>query len=291
MKGSKTFLYHAAAIFTIIVWGTTMVSSKVLLREGLSPTEIMLLRFSMAYVCLWIFYPKWHAIKSFREELLFLGLGVSSGSLYFFFENTALVYTTATNVSLICALIPILTAIIIYLTFREKALSKRFWAGSSLAVAGTVLVVMNGDFAFGFNPFGDFLALLSIVCWAIYGALVKMLKGHYNTLFVTRKIFFYGIVTLLPYFLYEPFNVSLAILTKPVVISNLCFLGVIASSLCYFLWTLSLRNIGAVKTNNYVYFSPLVTIITAHYVLSEAITVWVVCGTILIFSGLLIARK
>jgi len=266
-----------------------MVSTKVLLHAGLSPEEIMLIRFVMAYLFLWALYPRFHSIKSWRDELIFFGLGITSGSLYFYFENTALVYTSATNVSLICALIPLMTACFAYLAFREQPLTVRFCLGSVASVAGAVLVVLNGNFDFNINPAGDFLALMSIVCWSVYSVLVRFLKGDYSSLLVTRKIFFYSILSLSPYFLFHPFDVPLAILLKPVIAANLCFLGLVASSLCYFLWTLSLRHIGVTKTNHYIYFSPLITILTAHYVLSEQITVYVICGTILILSGLWIA--
>ena len=289
MSDKKTFLYHIAALFTIIVWGITMVSTKVLLHEGLSPEEIMIIRFVMAYLLLWIFYPRTHRIKSWRDEFIFVGMGITSGSLYFFFENTALVYTSATNASLICALIPLLTAIFSYIKFKEKKLSKRFWIGSTLSISGAALVVLNGNFLLNINPLGDLLAFMGIVSWSVYGVLIKMLRGNYNSLYITRKIFLYGILTISPYFLFVPFDVSTEVLIKPAVIVNLCFLGLIASSLCYFLWTLSLRQLGVVKTNNYIYFSPLVTIITANIVLSEQITVFVACGTALIIGGLLIA--
>ena len=291
MNDKKTFLYHFAALFTIVVWGITMVSTKVLLHEGLSPEEIMIIRFVMAYLLLWIFYPRTHKIRSWRDEFIFIGMGITSGSLYFFFENTALVYTSATNASLICALIPLLTAILSYIALKEKKLSKRFWTGSTLSITGAALVVLNGNFSFGINPLGDFLAFMGIVSWSVYGVLVKMLKGNYNTLYITRKIFLYGIFTISPYFLFVPFDVSIETLLKPAVVGNLCFLGLIASSLCYFFWTLSLRWLGVVKTNNYIYFTPLITIITANIVLDEQVTIFVVCGTVLIIGGLLIASR
>lgn len=291
MERQHTAIYHIAAIFTVIVWGTTMVSTKVLLHEGLSPAEIMILRFVMAYLVLWVLYPRFHRVKSWRDESIFIGMGITSGSMYFFFENTALVYTSATNVSLISALIPLITAILAYLIFREQPLSRYFWIGSAISVLGASFIILNGSFSLNFNPIGDFLALMGVFSWALYGILVRSMKRHYHSLFVTRKIFLYGTLTILPYFLYHPFDVPLQTLTKPVVIANLCFLGLIASSVCFFLWTISLSKLGVVKTNNYIYFSPLVTVITAYYVLSEQITLYVTCGTLLIISGLWIAIK
>lgn len=267
-----------------------MVSTKVLLNEGLSPEEIMLVRFVMAYVFLWALYPRTHKIKSWRDELILFGMGITSGSLYFFFENTALVYTSATNVAIIGALIPLLTALLTYSVFREDPLTRLFWTGTAISVTGAALVVLNGNFSLEINPLGDFLALMGIVSWSIYGVLSKLLRGQYASLFITRKIFFYGTLTILPYFLFQPFDVPLQTLLKPTVLWNLIFLGFIASSMCFFLWTFSLKRLGVIKTNNYIYFSPLITILTAHVVLNEPVTVYVVSGTALIIGGLWITN-
>ena len=289
MEKQNTVVFHLIALFVIIVWGTTMVSTKMLLREGLSPKEIMLIRFCIAYVFLWVLYPRMHKVRSWRDELILFGMGITSGSMYFLFENTALVYTSVTNVAIIGALIPLLTALLTHFVFRESRLTRLFWAGTVISVAGTALVILNGNFSLEINPKGDFLALISIIIWSFYGVLSKCLKGEYSSLFITRNIFFYGILTLLPYFLFEPFAVSLQTLLKPSVLWNLVFLGFIASSMCYFLWTFSLKKLGVVKTNNYIYFSPLITILTAHVVLGEPITVYVAGGTALIICGLWIA--
>jgi drug/metabolite transporter (DMT)-like permease len=288
---SKRLLYHLGAAFTSLIWGTTMVSTKVLLNEGLLPVEIMLVRFITAYLFLWLLYPRWQRVASWREELLFAALGVASGSLYFILENTALVYTTATNVSLICALIPLLTALFVHLALHDSKLGKWYCIGSAVSVTGAVLVILNGHFSLKIYPFGDFLAFLSIVSWALYGLLLRLLKGNYNSLFITRRIFLYSIITLLPYFIFHPFNVPVSTLSKPVVALNLAFLGLIASSLCYYLWTLCMRQLGVKQTNNYIYFNPLVTIITAHFILAEQIAGFVIFGAALIISGLIIAKK
>jgi drug/metabolite transporter (DMT)-like permease len=290
MERQNAAFFHAMALLTIIIWGTTMVSTKVLLREGLSPEEIMLIRFCIAYIFLWILYPRTHRAKSLRDELIFFGMGITAGSMYFFFENTALVYTSATNVAIIGALIPLLTAVFTRIVFRENSLTRLFWTGSAISIAGAVMVILNGRFTLEVSPLGDFLALMGIISWSAYGVLSKYLKGRYSSLFITRNIFFYGILTILPWFIFEPFHVPLKTLLTPSVLWNLVFLGFVASSVCFFLWTLSLKKLGVVKTNSYIYFSPLITIVTARVVLNERITVYVVCGTALIICGLLTAN-
>ena len=275
---------------TTFIWGTTMVSSKILLQEGLSPAEILSCRFTLGYLFLWILYPRTHRIRSWRDELVFVGMGVCGGSLYFLTENTALAYTQATNVSLICAMVPLITAILSFFVLKEK-LSRRFWVGSLIACMGVSMVILNGSFVLKLSPLGDLLALSAICCWAVYCILVKQLKSNYNSLYVIRNVFFYGLLTLAPYFLYEPFDVPLEAFQRPVVWTNLLFLGLIASSLCYVMWNMSMSELGVIKTNTYLYFTPLVTMATASFFISEQITVFILMGAALILFGLWVANR
>jgi len=286
----KRYIYHIMAGVTTVIWGTTMISSKILLEEGLSPAQILFCRFLLGYIFLWILYPRTHRIRSLRDELLFVGMGILGGSLYFLTENTALVYTQATNVSLICALVPLITAILSYLILKEK-LSGRFWIGSLIACIGVSFVILNGNFILKLSPLGDLLAFSAVCSWSAYCILVKKLHYKYNTLFVTRNLFFYGLLTLAPYFLYEPFNVPVEVFQRPTVWGNLLFLGLIASSLCYVMWNSAMHELGVIKTNTYLYFMPLVTIITAMIFISEQITAFIIIGAILIILGLWIASQ
>ena len=153
---------------TSIVWGTTLVSSKVLLHYGLTPAQIMLYRFIIAYLFLWILYPRTHRIKSVKDELSFLSIGFFGGTLYFLLENTALEYTQATNVGLICATVPLLTAMLAHLFMKGVRLSRYILAGSILSLAGVALVVFNGNFILKLNPLGDLLTFGAAFSWAVY---------------------------------------------------------------------------------------------------------------------------
>jgi len=101
--------YHLVAFLVVAIWGSTFVFTKLLLQEGLSPAQIFTLRFLVAYVLLAGYYLLTHrSSHSFRlfadtvkDELLLLALGISGGSVYFLAENAAMLYTTATNTSLI----------------------------------------------------------------------------------------------------------------------------------------------------------------------------------------------
>ena len=292
MRQKNSYKYHLAALFTVSVWGATFVSTKTLIAHGIAPAEIFLLRFVMAYLALWPFMRSrrlW--ASSWRDEVILAVLGITGGSLYFLTENIALEYAPASNVSLIVCTAPLWTALVMRLCDRSERMSRRQWAGSIVALVGMVLVVLNGHFVLKLSPKGDLLAFGAALLWTLYSLIIKPISGRYSNLFITRKIFFYGILTILPWFLYKPFSVEVATLLKPVVWGNLLFLGLIASMLCYLLWNAVLHRLGTVRATNYIYINPLVTIITAAACINERITLPALIGAGFIIVGMWHAER
>lgn len=226
-----------------------------------------------------------------RDELLLAAAGLTGGSLYFLTENIALEYAPASNVSLIVCTAPVWTALLLSLVYRNERMTRRQTAGCALAFVGVVLVVLNGRFVLHLSPRGDLLALSAALLWMLYSLVIKRLGDHLPVAYVTRKVFFYGIVTILPWFAWEPFDLPAATLRHPAVWGNLLFLGVVASLLCYVLWNAAMTRLGAVRTTNYIYLNPLVTMLTAALVIDERITPAALCGAALILSGMWLAER
>lgn len=279
------------AILTSAIWGTTFISSKLLLQEGLSPAAIMILRFVLAYVLMLPFVRgKWFC-RSLKDELLMVLLGISGGSLYFLLENTALVYTQASNVAIIIAATPLLTMLTVNLLDRGKGASKRLYGYSLMSLAGVALVILNGNFVLKLNPIGDLLTFGAVVTWVIYSIIIAKVQERYSSWMITRKIFFYGVVTLLPYFLIEPWDVTWEMVSRPMVWGNIAYLGVLASLGCYMTWNIVIKRLGAVDATNYLYINPIVAMITANLLLGERITPLAIAGTALILVGVYLAEK
>lgn len=279
------------AIITSAIWGTTFISSKLLLQEGLSPAAIMILRFVLAYVLMLPFVKgKWFC-KSVKDELLMVLLGISGGSLYFLLENTALVYTQASNVAIIIAATPLLTMLTVNLLDRGKGASKRLYGYSLMSLAGVALVILNGNFVLKLNPIGDLLTFGAVVTWVIYSIIIAKVQERYSSWMITRKIFFYGVVTLLPYFLIEPWDVTWEMMSRPMVWGNIAYLGVLASLGCYMTWNIVIKRLGAVDATNYLYINPIVAMITANLLLGERITPLAIAGTALILVGVYLAER
>ena len=294
----KKGMGHFMAFVTVAIWGSTFVFTKMLLLNGLSPAQIFTLRFLIAYVLLLAFELATRrqsfrlVSRSWRDELLMLLLGVSGGSLYFLTENAAMLYTTATNTSLIVCSCPLFAMLLIALVYRN---SERFTGvqvvGSLLACLGMAVVVMNGHFVLHLSPKGDMLAFGACLCWAVYSLLMKAVTERYSTFFITRKVFFYGLLTILPYYVVFPGFPSMEVIFSRGVIWNLLFLSVVASMICFLVWNWVIRRLGAVIATNWVYFNPITTILFAWWLLHEQITPWFLLGTALILTGMFLCEK
>ena len=153
------------------------------------------------------------------------------------------------------------------------------------------LVIFNGSFILKLNPLGDFLALVAAGSWAVYSLVMRGMTSRYNATFLTRKVFFYGILTILPAFIITPWQFPLGKLAEPVIWMNLLFLGVIAALICFVLWSIVIRELGALTSANYIYLSPVTTMIASAIFLQEPVTWMSILGSALILSGLFIASK
>lgn len=278
MHTTKNYIYHLIAILTVGIWGLTFISTKVLIEHGLSPQEIFLLRFLMAYLGIWFISPRKLFADNWKDELWLLWGGVTGGSFYFFTENTALEITLATNVAFIVCTAPLLTTILSLLIYKKEKATAGLVGGSLLALVGVALVVYNGHFILKISPLGDFLTLLAAFSWAFYSLIMKKMSGRYRTTFITRKIFFYGILTILPAFILHPWQFSLSGLWQPAVWMNLLFLGVLASLVCFVVWNIILKQLGTVRASNYIYLNPLFTLIGSAVLLDEQFTVMSLMG-------------
>ena len=290
-KTNNNIFYHLVAFLTVAIWGTTFVSTKVLMINGLSPAQIFTLRFAMAYVLMFCFNHRRLFADSWRDEGLMVLLGITGGSLYFLSENEAMNYTTATNTSLIVCSCPLFATLLVRLVYRSSHIHIMQLTGSLLAFMGMIIVVLNGRFVLHLSPVGDALAFTACICWAFYSLLMKTMTDKYSAAFITRKVFFYGVLTIIPYYILVPGVPSMAVLTQPVVVGNLLFLGCLASMICFLTWNWCISKLGAVKATNWVYFNPITTMIFASWVLGEKITIYFLIGAVCILTGMYMADR
>ena len=291
MSATQKIMGHFYAIFTILVWGSCFVLTKEMLTTY-TAIQIIPLRMALAYVTLWVLRPKTLKLPR-KDELMFILIGVTGGSLYFFLQNTALSYTYAANVSILVALAPILTVILAQLFSRSgERLGKYVYIGAVIAIVGVVLVVLNGQLTFHLNPLGDFIALGAAFMWALYSILIKKYTEQYDNFLVTRRVMLWAFLTSVPLMLVTDGMPDLRpLFTTPRILLSWLFLGVFGNAVCFAIWNIAFQRLGVVVTNNYLYASPFVTLAAGYLILHEEITLMSIIGAVLITAGVIVALK
>lgn len=305
-RASSIFFYHLLALTVVAVWGVTFVCTKTLIGAGMHPAAIFVVRFVLAYAGIWILTlagggrPRLMS-DSWKDELMFLFLGVTGGSFYFLTENTALAYTQAANVAFLVCVAPVFTAI--FTLIGKKLMRGRFAdgledvkvcfplvAGTVLALVGMAMVIFDGS-RVEFSLAGDLLSIGAALCWALYSMFMGQMTSDYGGVFATRKVFFYGLLTIIPFLGATGESFTPEVLGQPTVYLNLLFLGLIASLACFVAWNVAMSKLGNVTATNYVYLNPVFTLITAAIFLGERMTPMSLIGSAAILAGVILAGQ
>lgn len=294
----KRWRGHLTALIVIMMWGTTFVSTKVLLRS-FSPLEILFFRILLAYGALWAIHPHKSRFAGWKTEGLYLAAGVCGVTAYFLLENVALQFSTASNVSIVLSVAPMFTAVAAHFLLRDERLYPRFFVGFAVAIAGVCLVSLNGNLNLKLNPVGDLLAVLAALSFGLYTVLIRKLNdpGRYpeglapHSAACTRRVFFYGLLTMVPVFLVTGIRPQVELLLQPVNLLNILYLGLGASAAGFVAWNWTIGVLGATRTNAYIYLQPVAAIVVSMIVLHEVITPLAVAGTALTLGGLYLSQS
>lgn len=282
---------HLLACMTILIWGTTFISTKVLLQD-FTPLQILVIRFLLGYLALWLVYPHPIQLHSRKEEGYFLAAGLCGVTLYFLMENIALTYTQASNVGIIVAISPFFTVFFGVWLLKQKHPTGRFFLGFLIAMSGILCITLQSSQNLKLNPRGDLLALGAAAVWALYSTITKKISTFgYTTIPMTRRIFFYGLLCMIPAVFLMKMPVPSIEAFSPVNLANLAFLGLGASAVCFVTWNSAVRILGTVQTSVYIYMVPVVTTLASVWILKETITLTGIIGIVMILSGLLLSQE
>ena len=289
MKNQLTW-GHLAAIFTVAIWSTTYISTKILL-EVFDPVEIMVYRFIAGFALLFIIAGKPLKLKEKKHELLFMAAGFCGVALYFTLQNVALTYTYASNTGVVISTAPFFTAIVSVLILKnEERLHINFFIGFLVAMAGIILITFNGA-KMQLNPLGDLLTVGAAITWGFYSVFTKIISNlGYDNLKATRKVFGYGLLFMIPIILLLDIEFSPAHLATGKYLFHTLYLGLGASAICFLTWNYAIRILGAIKTGVYIYMEPVITVVTAMFLLGEVITPLAILGTALTMAGLVLSE-
>lgn len=281
-----------ALVGMAFIWGVNFAVVKTALTE-LSPLAFNALRFSIASLltlaALWL--VERDVRPSRGDGWRFLALGLVGNAGYQFLFINGLNRTTSGNGSLILATVPVFVPLIGML-LRIERINARAWIGIALSFTGIALIVLGSGEEVGLASemtVGNLMILAAATLWASYTVLSRPLLARYSPLKVTALAMLAG----------TPFIVLYAIPGLRAqdwdAVSwqgwgGLAFSSILAIALAYVVWNLGVSRVGGTRTAVYNNLTPVVAALTGWLFLEESITLWVIGGAALIFSGIYLTR-
>lgn len=275
-------LAHILAVIIMLIWGVSYLSIKVVVTE-INPVLTAFYRFLIASIILFtimkIRYPK---EKILKEDRLKMALGGLTGvTLYFFFENYSVLFTSASNVAILLSSIPVFTLIAQKIVFKEKMTIPKV-LGATLSFVGIVIIIMSKEkiSLFSKGTIGDLMALAAALTWVVYNIITSKFKGTYKSITITTYQGIWGCVFLAPSLLFSKFTIPS---TKASL--NLIFLAIFCSCIAYAMYIYCLEHLGATVITTYINLQPIVSLISAKLLINEIVSVWQVVGSVIIILG------
>ncbi|MDR5860029.1 DMT family transporter [Halomonas eurihalina] len=273
----------------VLIWSGNMTINQ-LTVGAIAPSSIAFLRWLLALAVLTPFVAPaaWRYRDTLRREwpklavLGLLGMGLWQGLAYVAAETTS-----ATNMGILAAMVPLLTVLLSALILREPP-SVGGILGGLFAFCGVALLLGHG------NPLslleleiarGDALMLVAATCYALYGVMLKRWP-----LDLPPWVLLYGqvvcaVLILLPPYLLGPMT--------PVTSSNIgliAYAGIPASIITTYLWMLAIRRIGANRASIFINLMPLFSALIAMATLGERLALFHVFGGALVLAGVIMAQ-
>ncbi len=286
-KNKKVFAL-AAIIITVLFWGYSFVSTKIVLNE-LPPITIAFFRQVIAAVILVIFLliKKLFVRMPVKDVLLLAASSFFGIVLYFLFENMGLKYTTASNGSIIVAAVPIFTLVTESLFYKFK-ITSRVITCVVVSVIGVFLVIFEKGLNFSSGTTkGNLLMIGAMVVWVIYTIICKSFAGKYKGIVITAYQMIAASILFIPFIIPE--------IDKWHGISaysagNLLYLAIFCSALAYYLYNFSVKTLGATVSSMFLNLIPVVSIIGGVMVLNESVSLIQLGGMVLIMLSLIFVR-
>ena len=288
MKNAK-IINHGYAFFSILIWGVTFISTKYLLKS-FSPLDILIFRYSIAYLSLWAINPKPLLWQGGKKELYLFAASVTGASLYQFLENLSVDFTSPASVSFITALAPVATALVAHFALGEP-LGKSLFVGMGISLVGVFFISFGDAGSFETGLLGDMIVLGSTLLWAIYSVIIKKIAGFgIDEYLVTRRIFLYTMLTLIPFAVPNMKSIDFSAAIEPLNALNLMFLGIFASALCFRTWNHAVDTLGATTTSKYLFVMPVITLVAQVIYEKSGVSVYAALGMVLILAGLFVSN-
>lgn len=282
-------MYFLPPLATVLIWSGNMTINQ-LSVGAIAPSSIAFLRWLLALAVMTPFVLP--AALRHRDEIRrqwpklallgLLGMGLWQGLAYVAAETT-----TATNMGILAAMVPLLTVLLSALILREPP-SLGGVLGGVLAFLGVTVLLGRG------NPlsllqlevaFGDALMVVAATCYALYGVMLKRWSMNLPPWVMLYAQVCFAVLILLPPYLMGPMT--------PINSQNIgliAYAGIPASIITTFLWMRAVRQIGANQSSIFINLMPLFSALIAMAFLGEQVDSFHFIGGMLILAGVIMAQ-
>lgn len=291
-EGSKRItLPTLALIMAMVLWSSSFIALKISFR-AYDPMFVIFGRMLVASLCFLMVGKRLANSLRYRkgDYKLILFMAFCEPCLYFIFEAKAVENTTASQAGIITAMLPILVMIAAAF-FLKETVSKKAWAGATIAVAGVLwLTAESSPSSDAPNPvLGNFLEFLAMVCATGYTISLKALTDRYSPFFLTAIQALIGSVFYFP-LLFFPTNVIPTTFETGSAIA-IVYLGAVITLGAYGLYNYGIKYVPANKGAVYVNLIPVFSVILGWLILGETFTLYQFFAGILILSGVFLSQK
>ncbi len=271
---------------------------KLAYRHGVDAVTLIMLRmlFALPFFLAMTWWASRHTLSTkpvqlTRKDVLgIVWLGVTGYYLASFLDFAGLQYITASLERLILYLNPTLV-LLLGLAFYGRRIGLRQAIGMAISYAGVLLVFGHEVTLQGADvALGALLVLLSAVSYALYlfysGEMVQRL-GSLRLVGLATSVA--CVLCIVQFVVLRPLDVAWTV--APQVI----WLSVLNATLCtvvpVMLVMMAIERIGAGLAAQVGMVGPMATMVMGVLVLDEAFTVWLVAGTVLVISGVLVCSR
>lgn len=289
MSSPRSGVYFSV-ILAMIFWGFTFVAFKVAI-ESFRPITVVFFRLFVSIFFLFGFAILFRRLGRIRkqDQKWFWLMALFEPFFYFLGEAYGLTLVTATVGAVIISTIPLIVPFAAYYFYRERlTLMNRI--GLVISFGGVLMVILTKSKGISADSKGILLLFVAVISAVGYTMMVKKLVHNYNPITIAAYQSFYGLLMFIPLFLimelplpelqYLPTSSLLAVV----------YLGVFGSGICFILFAIGVRELGAAKANIFVNLVPVVAAILSFFLLKEPMPVLKILGISVAIMGLLMSQ-
>lgn len=281
----KKILPLVSIIFTVIIWGLSFLSIKIVVAI-IAPMTLALIRFFIATILLFgiVLFKKENIKIAIKDIPIMVICGFVGITIYFYFENNGIKNLKASSASLIIATIPIFTIILDSIIYKSRI---TFLKVISILISfmGVYLLVIKASDSGINNPKGYVMMFLAVLSWVIYSIIIKPLFDKYSRLVIVFYHTLFGTILFIPFSIFEKTNWNLIDIN---IILNLLYLGVFCSALAYLTYIYALEKLGISVSSLYLNIIPVVAVIASILILKESLSFIQMIGGIFIIISVYI---